>query len=84
MLVKPNIPRILGSSKLLGVKKDAGQGNRPACGGRLRREEKSLFAASKMPDDLPEGALGLPELIFEDKIEYEELEELVRSALLHG
>lgn len=35
-------------------------------------------------EGIPEDAIGLPTLIFEDKIEYEEIEELVKGALPNG
>ena len=42
---------------------------------------RSIFQTSKVPDDLPEGAIGLPELIFEDLIGEEDIKNAVEQAL---
>ena len=42
---------------------------------------RSIFPTSKVPDDLPEGAIGLPEVIFEDLIGEEDIKNAVEQAL---
>lgn len=52
---------------------------RNACPPMPQPISKTVFQASVVPNDLPEGSLGLPELIFEDKISDREIYELLKK-----